>query len=137
MNRWAVLPRGDITANHSKNYVSLSKLGKFVISRKTHERLGSPTHYLIKMDGDNELLALEPATREMRNAYPASITGSRGSKAIYAHRLVTEWGVSPPETIEFVKPHIDPDGVLILNMRNIRISPRAHSQCRKKPAAGK
>src|SRR3954464_11338008 len=104
LTRWEVLPRGDVTANHSRNYVSLNRRGKFVLSRKTHERLGSPTHYRIKRDEDNDLFALEPATRDMKDAYPASITGSRGSKAIFAHRLCTEWGIRPPDTIEFLKP---------------------------------
>lgn len=130
-NRWETLPRGDVSANHARNYVSLNKKGRFVLSKKTHERLGSPTHYLIKRDKDNPLLALEPATREMKNAYPTSIVGGGGAKAIHAHRLITEWGICPPDTIEFVKPKIDADGVLILNTRNIRLSPRAHSQCRK------
>ena len=35
------------------------------------------------------------------------------------------------DTIEFLEPKIDLDGNLVVNLRNIRISPKAHSQCRK------
>jgi hypothetical protein len=133
-NRWKVLPRGDVGAQFSRNHVSLNKKGAFHIGQRTHERLGSPTHYLIKLDEANNMLALEPATHETKNAYPARGFRDRGSKVVRAFRLITEWNIKPQDTIEFVKPRIDPDGVLILNMRNIRLSPRAHSQCRKKKA---
>ena len=137
LNRWKVLPRGDVKPQHSRNHVSLNKKGWFNIGQKTHQRMGSPAYYLIKLDEENNLIGLEPAVSEMKNAYPVSGFRDRGSKVIRAFRLSTEWGIRPPDTIEFIKPRIDPDGVLILNMRNIRLSPRAHSQCRQKPAKNK
>jgi hypothetical protein len=135
LNRWTVLPRGDVRPQYSRNHVSLNKKGWFSIGAKTHQRLGSPACYLIKLDEGNNLLALEPATRDTKNAYPARGVSDRGAKRVCAFRLITEWGIKPRETIEFVKPRIDPDGVLILNMKNIRLSPRAHSQCRRKAGA--
>jgi hypothetical protein len=133
-NRWKVLPRGDVSAQYSRNHVSLTKKGCFNIGQKTHQRMGSPAYYLIKIDEENRLIGLEPAVREMKNAYPVRGFRDRGSKIVRAFRLVTEWGIKPPDTIEFVKPRIDHEGVLILDMRNIRLSPRAHSQCRRKAA---
>ena len=131
--RWLTLPYGDVAPQWSGIYVSLNKEGSIVIGHKTHERLGSPDAYLIKLDPLNEVFALEPTTRDTRNAYPARIKGYHGAKVLRAHRLVTEFGIRPDDTIEFVKPKIDLDGSLILSLRNIRVSPKAHSQCRKMP----
>ncbi len=130
---WVVLPRGDVAPHWSGLYVTLNRGGSIVLSRITHERLGEPTGYLIMFDRFARRLALKPAVPGTRHAYPARNYGRRGSKIIRAYRLVAEFGIRPPDTIEFLRPKIDPDGNMILDLRKIRISPKAHSQCRKKP----
>ena len=40
-------------------------------------------------------------------------------------------GTVPPDLIEFARPQIGLDGILILDLCNILISPKAHSQCRR------
>lgn len=77
------------------------------------------------------MLGLKPAKPGERFAYPARRYGKRGAKIIRAYRLVAEFAIGPPDTIEFLRPKIDIDGVFLLDLRNIRISPKAHSQCRK------
>lgn len=130
--RWNVLPRGDVAPHWSGLYVTLNKKGTFALSATTHARLGSPEAYLIKLDPMNERLALEPAKIGDDNAYPARIQGRRGAKVIRAVRVLTEWGIRPADTIEFTRPMIDGEGQLVLDLHKIRISPKAHSQCRKK-----
>ena len=129
-NRWTVLPRGDIKAQASANYVSLTRRGRFALGKKTHERLGSPPYCRILLDKDNNLLGLEPATAETENAYPVRPRGNRGSTVVRAYRLVTEWRIKPKETIEFVDPRINADGVLILTLGRIRPCLRAQAQAR-------
>jgi hypothetical protein len=130
--RWVVLQKGEVAAQWAGIYVSLNREGAITIGHKTHERLGSPEAYLIKLDPLNDILALEPAAKDARNAYPARIKGYNGGKVLRAHRLLTDFGIRLDDTVEFTKAKIDLDGTLILSMRDIRISPRAHSQCRKK-----
>ncbi|MFZ1701118.1 MAG: hypothetical protein WBO10_16465 [Pyrinomonadaceae bacterium] len=127
---WKILPRGDVAAHWSGLYVTMNKLGSIVISRVTHERLGSPDAYQILFDQFNQRLALKPVDAETPHAYPARKRGLRGARIIRAYRLIAEFGIRPPDTIEFERPKIDLDGVLILDLRKIRISPKAHSQCR-------
>jgi hypothetical protein len=134
---WLTLPRGDFAPHWSGLYVTLNKKGTFAMSATTHARLGSPEAFRIKMDVMNERLALEPAKLEDANAYPARVQGRRGAKVVRAVRLLTEWGIRPADTIEFQQPKIDGDGKLILELRNIRISPKAHSQCREKKVANR
>lgn len=130
---WQVLPRGDVAPHWSGIYVTMNKQGSITISRVTHERLGSPAAYLIKFDAVNQRLALEPATLDKPNAYPARVIGRSGSKVIRAHRIITQWAIRPPDTIEFTRPKIDLDGQLIIDLRTARISSKAWSQCRTKP----
>ena len=128
---WTILPRGDVAPHWSGLYVTMNKIGSIVISRVTHERLGEPTLCLVMHDRFNHRLALKPVPPGTRHAYPLRKYGLRGAKIIRAYRLVAEWGIRPPDTIEFLSPKIDLDGNLILDLRQIRISPKAHSQCRR------
>jgi hypothetical protein len=106
-------------------YVTLNPVGKIALSRTTHERFGAPAAVLIMYDAMNSLLALRPVGPEERNAYPLRKYGANGGRIIRAYRLLTEFGIQPRETIEFRQPKIDNDGQLILDLKNIRVSPRA------------
>jgi len=128
---WKILPRGDVAAHWSGLYVTMNRIGSIVISGVTHERLGYPAAFLIMYDRFNQRLGLKPTEPGTPNAYPARNQGRRGARIIRAFRLITEFGIRPPDTIEFERPKIDLDGVLILELRKIRISPKAHSQCRR------
>ncbi len=132
---WTVLPRGEVAAHWSMLYVTMNPKGSIVISRTTHERLGSPPAFIIMFDRFNHRLGLKPAQIGEPNAYPARTYGRRGAKIIRAYRLLTEFGIHPPDLIEFERPQIDPDGLLVLDLRKIHISAKAHSQCRNKDAS--
>lgn len=130
--QWAVPPRGDVAPHWSGLYVTMNRDGSIMISRVTHERIGEPEAVPIMLDALNSRLALKPAKLGKRNAYPVRKCGRRGGRIIRAYRLLTEFGIRPSDTIEFLQPVIDDETRLILNLKNIRISPKAHSQCRKK-----
>lgn len=129
---WTILPRGDVAAHWSGLYVTLNRIGSIAMSRITWERLGSPRAVFIMWDRFNQRLGLKPAQGDERNAYPVRNYGRRGAKIVRAYRLLTEFGIRPPDTLEFQGTRIDADGNLILDLRSIRISPKAHSQCRSK-----
>ena len=129
---WKRLPRGDVAPHWSGLYVTMNKKGGIVLSGVTHERMGSPEAYCIDHDRFTHRLRLEPAELGANDAYPARRQGRGNGKIIRAYRLITYFGIRPPDTIEFLEPKIDLDGNLVVNLRNIRISPKAHSQCRAK-----
>ena len=129
--QWTVIPRGDVAPHWSGLYVTMNQKGSIAMSSVTHERLGSPDHFVLSFDRFNHRLALKPAEADTPHAYPARKYGRRGARIIRVYRLVSQFGLRPPDTIQFQNPKIDLDGVLILDLRTIRISPKAHSQCRK------
>ena len=119
-----------MAAHWSGLYVTMNRLGSIVMSRVTWERLGGPGAVFIMWDRFNQRLGLKPAKVGEKNAYPLKNYGRRGAKIVRAYRLLTEFGIRPPDTLEFQRVQIDADGNLILNLRKVRISPKAHSQCR-------
>ena len=131
---WAILPRGD-AARWSGMYVTLNPMGKIALSRTTHERFGAPAAVLIMYDPIRAWLGLRPVPPETLNAYPIRKYQGNGGRIIRAYRLLTEFGIQPAETIEFQQPKIDGDGQLILDLKNIRVSPRAHGRSKRRRQA--
>lgn len=129
--QWTVLPRGD-GARWSGMYVTMNPKGKIALSRTTWERFGAPEAVLIKYDALNSRLALCPVDANKPNAYPVRIYQGCGGRIIRAYRLLTEFGIQPRETIQFDQPRLDLEGQLILDLKTISISRRAHSVSRRK-----
>ena len=127
---WVQLPRGDIAPHNSGVYVTMNRKGEIALNKVAYKRVGEPTAFLILYNRPNSLIALKPTAAAIKNAYPVRKHGRRGGRMVRAFRLLTEFGITLPDTVEFREPEIDRDGQLILDLRTARVSPRAHSQCR-------
>ena len=131
-NVWTILPKDDIKAQWAGLYVSMNRLGSIVINRAAHERMDSPTAFHVMFDKVNSRIGLKPTALAMKHAYPARKQGRRGARIIRANRLLKEFGLKIPDTLEFPDAEIDGNGMLIIDLRTARVSPKAHSQCRRK-----
>lgn len=102
-------------------YATLNPEGDIVISRFTHETLGSPDSYLLLFDRERQVIGLRPARLSIeRNAYPAKDRGRHGGKRIRGYRLCREFGITVPETVRFHHCQLDNSGVLILDLDDTR-----------------
>ena len=133
---WELLPRDHVPAHFSGLYVSLNRNGSFAINQMAYERLGKPDAVLIFYNVKLFSLAIKGVAAGTKDSYNVRNHGKKGGKIIRAHRLITHFGIKTPETIEFVAPKFAIDGRLILDLSRIRVSPRAHSQCRREKLKG-
>ena len=129
---WIQLPRDDVAPQGSGVYVTMNRKGEIAMNKVTHRRVGEPLAFHILYNRPNSLIALKPTTATMKNAYPVRRHGGKGGRVVRAYRLLTEFGIKLPDTVEFADPEIDIDGQLVLDLRTARVSPRAHSQCRRR-----
>jgi hypothetical protein len=127
---WSILPRGDVAAQWSGVYVTMNMQGSIIMNRATYQRMGEPAAFLVLLDKLNSRIALKPSSASVKHSYPAGKRGRYGGRIVRAYRLLTEFGIKLPGTVEFKDAEIDVDGQLILDLRTARISPRAHSQAR-------
>jgi hypothetical protein len=72
----------------------------------------------------------------MRNAYRACALTDRNKRcksgrAVHVYRLVQDHNIRLPQTIEFVDPELDQDGILRLDLRTARISARSAARARR------
>lgn len=129
---WVELPRGDVAPHNSGLYVTMNRKGEIALNKVAYRRVGEPAAFLILYNRPNSMVALKPTAAAMKNAYPVRKHGRRGGRMVRAFRLLTEFGIKLPDTVEFPDAEIDQDGHLILDLRTARVSPRAHSQCRSR-----
>ena len=128
---WVEVPRGDVMPQYAGIYVTMNPKGDIVMSRVTHEMLEGPPAFLIWYDKANSRIGLKPATLTTKNAYPARVKKS-GARMIRGHRLMRDHRIDLPYTVRFYDADINEDGILILELRTAKISPRAASHPRNR-----
>lgn len=123
MNNWEEIPRGDVPPQHAGIHVTLNPKGEIVLSRVTHQMMGSPKAFKLLYDKVNCRIGLLPTDPNKRNAYPAGVRQNR-SKVVRAYRLMREKNIELSAAIEFHDARIDEHGVLVLDLRTAKVSNR-------------
>lgn len=130
---WQEIQRGDVMPQYAGIYVTMNPAGDIVMSRVTYQMMGSPAAFVILYDKANNRIGLKPAALSTRNAYPARVSNKCGAKLVRGHRLTREHRIDLPHTVRFYDAEIDEDGILILDLRTAKPSPRARKR-RTEPA---
>lgn len=118
---WEECPREAKESRWAAMYASLNPDGDIIISRYTHEALGSPDSYVLLFDRERQVIGMRPARLAVeKNAYPARPRGRHGGRRIRGYRLCREFGISIGKTVRFHRCQMDNNGVLILDLQDTR-----------------
>jgi hypothetical protein len=117
---WEKCPRGEMPGRWAAPYVTMNPEGEIVLSRYTHEAMKGPDAYVLLFDRQTNTIGLNPSSARSPDAYPAHARGKHGGRVVRAYRLMQRFRVEIPETVRFVRPEIDEDGVLLLDLRTAR-----------------
>jgi hypothetical protein len=129
---WKECPRGDVTGQWVAFYVTMNTRGFIVMTRPTYEKLGAPKAFQLFFDATNNRIGMKPSALAGRNAYPVGPSGPHGGKMVRAFRLMKEFGIDLPETIRFEDAEVDDEGILILDLRTAKVSPKSLGQKQRK-----
>jgi hypothetical protein len=131
--QWKEVPTEGATGQWAALYVTMNPKGQIALSRVTHEKMGEPKAYIVLFDAANNIIGLKPAALATRNARRACKKGDRGGRVVNVYRLIQDGRLSLPETIQF-DAEIDHDGILQLDLRTAKASPRSanHPRNRRK-----
>jgi hypothetical protein len=136
---WKVFPTGDIPPHAAGLYATMNPMGEIAVNGWTHKRMGEPEAVHLLYDAANNTIGLKPTSRSFKNACLVRRRNSRtGGRVVAANRLLREASLALPETVEFRNIEIDIDGILVLDLRQTRLSPRAlaFKSRRSKPLPG-
>ena len=116
---WEECPRDVRDSRWAAMYVSLNPGGDIIISRATHEVMGSPDSYVLLYDRERDTIGLRPARLAVeKNAYKAIDRGPYGGKRINGYRMCRQFGIDLNVTVRFHHCQIDNSGVLVLDLRD-------------------
>ena len=125
---WSRLPKGDVATNYPAPWsVTMNKKGYIYLSARTWRNFGEPKAVEILFDNINSTIGLKPTSPQMRDAYIVGAFGRARGKVVRAHRLILEYRVHLPHTINFVNPELDEDGILVLDIRTAKKSLKAEA----------
>lgn len=117
---WEEFPVGPGEAN-TELHVTINRKGEILIGARAFERLGRCGHAVLMYDRKNKRIGVFPLTQPVKNSFP--LKGGPGSRhrTIRASRFVRHYGiVVPVKTCAFNWPEIANDGMLILDMKDLR-----------------
>jgi hypothetical protein len=101
-------------------YVTLNPKGVFHISGQTFQLFGEPDAVKIFFDVANSTIGLQPSRRVVENAYSVIGRGKTRGRIVRAFPFTQEFGLRLDETIRFLAPIIDEDGILNLDLRTVK-----------------
>lgn len=131
-SNWSECPGGDQRGHWASMYVTMNPKGHIVFSRRVHERLNEAKTVLMLFDNVNSRIGLKPCGPSTKNAYAVCKSGNHGGRIVRALRVMQEYAIELPETIQFNDVEFDEDGILILDLRTARVSNKAGYGRRKK-----
>ncbi|MFL6373787.1 MAG: hypothetical protein ACJ73D_03885 [Pyrinomonadaceae bacterium] len=134
---WRLVPRGDVAPHWSGLYVTMNPRGYLHMSGLRIGFWVAPKPFgfcITRCCGGSSWLRWRRASRTRILQASAESTGAELSGQ---HRLITQHNLRPSDTIEFLTPTIGENNILMLDFNKVRVSPKAHSQCRGRRAEWK
>ncbi len=128
---WKVVTTGDVRAQWAGMYVTLNPRGEIRMNRAAFDRLGQPQAVRVLFDSVNNLIGLLPAAVGSKNAFHVGPLGRHGGRIVRAFKLLAEAGIVLPETVRFFDAEIDPEGVLVLDLRTASVPNRVKARLRR------
>ncbi|MEO5860777.1 MAG: hypothetical protein ABIR33_17735, partial [Pyrinomonadaceae bacterium] len=98
-------------------------------------KTGGPSAYQIFFDEANQRIGLKPTAQGIRGCYHAELRGRHGGRRIMAFPIIAECRLVLPYTLQFPLIEVDPDGILILDLRTAVANPTSVAAIRKREAA--
>ena len=104
-------------------HVTVSNHHRIQFNAHTYKKLGSPEAVCLYFNRREQKIALQPASLGFNEAFPVTPRTSRSTRVILAAPFFTNYGIKITATHKFIRPEIDAEGRLVLNLNEtVKIS---------------
>lgn len=117
VTHWEVFDAGPTRPANERMHVTLSKKNVLVLNGNIHERLGRPEGVVLMFDKVNSVIGVNPAPATLPNAFRVKPPTRGRHRVIHASPFCRHYGITIDNTTAFLKPEIDEDGVLRLDLK--------------------
>ena len=118
---------GPTLATQNRMHVTMSALGVIYLNQNTYRILGKPAAVSLYYSREQDTIAIEPANPRLPQSFP--VKPCQNAYRILAGPFLGHFKIRTAETIRFVRPDIDDQGVLMLDLRaTVNVTRRQRSQ---------
>jgi hypothetical protein len=121
---------GPALAKQKRIHVTLRPDGVIYLNQNVYRMMGQPGAVALYYSDETDTIAIEPADPRSNEHFPLLRKGKTGWE-ISSGNFCGHYELRPKQTQQFVRPEINNDGILLLNMREtINSTPRPHKKRR-------
>lgn len=103
-------------------HVTINERGHFFLNRRMLEAIGEPDAVTLMFDRRRSIIGVMPSRLHRPQAFPLKnkqLNRSRG-RVIHAKNFCKHYAINPSETLAFLSPEVNKDGILILDLNDVR-----------------
>ena len=116
---WDKFKGGPTVALKNRVHVTLNNKGEFYLNQNAYRMLGKPIAVRLYFNRHRDMIALEPSHPHLPEAFPVKEKKPGvGAWTIHAAPFCKHYGIRMTTTESFVRPDIDNNGILILELAN-------------------
>ncbi len=120
---------GPTLASRDRLHVTIGKKGLLYLNNNTHRLLGRPQAVYLHFNRAKEIIAVQPASPRMPEAFP--VREKREGFSIHATPFFRHFGICIDRTERFIRPDINEEGALLLELKYMAIATRSPRKRRK------
>ena len=117
MTDWQEFQGGEFLERSVRPRVTLNTAGEIYFGKKAYEALGKPEAVKLYFDVGGSRIGVKPVPHGEKTFQIVHANQSKGS---YGHARAATfckyYGIRPEARIEFQDVHIDPDGIMVLDL---------------------
>ena len=126
---WEKFHGGPTIASRERLHVTIGKKGVIYMNRNTHRLLGDPSAAYLYFNRVKNKIGIQPASPRMPESFP--LRRANDGFKINAAPFCRNFGISIDNTERFIRPDIEANGVLQLDLNYTAIATRPPRKKRK------
>ena len=117
---------GQVVRTRDMVHVTINKEYRIFFNAKALEALGNPDGVALMYDARRQVIGVLPSALNRTHAYPLRVRyrGESG-RVITARNFCGHHGIKPEGTLAFRSARVNKDGVLILDLQDVRPASRS------------
>lgn len=119
---WEFFEQGPVEQHSQRIHVTINKRGNFFLNRRAVEALGEPELVALMYDRRRSTIGIAPAPPGRHNAFRLKRKEllRSGGRVLYASNFCRFYAIQPDETLTFTAAEIDKQGVLVLDLNEVK-----------------
>ena len=117
-----IFEAGPVLQTTDQPHVTISKLGHIFLNRHALALIGDPIAVTMMYDRRRKIIGLMPSDRRRPHSFPLRRKDGEASRGrmLHAMNFCRHYGIRPTETLAFLTPQVNNNGILVLNLHEVR-----------------